>query len=87
MEAKFGLRIRDSNPSDTSLREHSDPMDVGAVNFLSLSSKGEWSSSPRDGCLKCGGAHFQRDCNASNRLAKAIKASHGPRVSTQSQAK
>ena len=54
---------------------------------FSLSSKGEWSSSPRDGCLKCGGAHFQRDCNASNRLAKAIKASHGPRVSTQSQAK
>ena len=21
------------------------------------------SSGPRDGCFKCGGAHFQRDCN------------------------
>ena len=34
VEAKFGLRIRDSKPSDTGLREHSD---VGAVNSLSLS--------------------------------------------------
>ena len=25
VEAKFGLRIRDSKPSDTGLREHSDP--------------------------------------------------------------
>ena len=29
VEAKFGLRIRDSKPSDTGLREHSE---VGAVN-------------------------------------------------------
>ena len=35
VEAKFGLRVRDSKPSDPSLREHSDPMDVGAVNSLS----------------------------------------------------
>ena len=49
VEAKFGSRIRDSKPSDTGLREHSDPMDVGAVNSLSLSSrKGKGSSSPRD---------------------------------------
>ena len=34
VEAKFGLRIRDSKPSDTSLRKYSDPMDVGAVNSL-----------------------------------------------------
>ena len=34
-EAKFGLRIRDSKPSGTGLREHSDPMEVGAVNSLS----------------------------------------------------
>ena len=27
------------------------------------SRRGKGSSSPRDGCLKCGGAHFQRDCN------------------------
>ena len=38
MEAKFGLRIRDSKPSDTGARGHSDPMDVDAVNSLSLSS-------------------------------------------------
>ena len=36
VEAKIGLRIRDSKPSDTGLREHSDPTDVGAVNSLSL---------------------------------------------------
>ena len=63
VEAKFGLRIRDSKPSDTGARGHSDPMDVDAVNSLS-SSKGKGSSSPLDGCFKCGGAHFQRDCNA-----------------------
>ena len=32
VEAKFGLRIRDSKPSDTGARGHSDPMDVDAVN-------------------------------------------------------
>ena len=32
VEANFGLRIRDSKPSDTSTREHSDPMDDDAVN-------------------------------------------------------
>ena len=35
VEAKFGLRSRDSKPSDTSTRGHSDPMDVDAVNSLS----------------------------------------------------
>ena len=35
VEAKFGLRIRDSRPSDTGSRGHSDPMDVDAVNSLS----------------------------------------------------
>ena len=37
VEAKFGLRIRDSKPSDSGSRGHSDPMDVGAVSSLSLS--------------------------------------------------
>ena len=32
VEAKFGLMIRDSMPSDTGSRGHSDPMDVDAVN-------------------------------------------------------
>ena len=49
VEAKFGLRIRDSKPSDTGSRGHSDPMEVDAVNSLS-SSKGKIT--------------FQRDCNA-----------------------
>ena len=58
VEAKFGLRIR-----DTGARGSSDPMDVDAVSSLS-SAKGKGSSSPRDGCFQRGGAHFQRDCNA-----------------------
>ena len=40
VEAKFGLRIRDSKPSDTGSRGHSDPKDVDAVNSLS-SGKGQ----------------------------------------------
>ena len=62
-EIKFGLRIRDSKPSDTVSRGQSDPMDVDAVNSLS-SGKGKGSSSPRDGCFKRGSVHSQRDCNA-----------------------
>ena len=69
VEAKFGLRIRDSKPSDSGSRGHSDPMDVDAVNSLS-SGKGKGSSSPRDGCFKCGGTHFQRDCNARKNTGK-----------------
>ena len=33
VEAKFGLRIRDSKPSDTGSRGHSDPMDVDGGQF------------------------------------------------------
>ena len=40
VEAKFGLRIRDSKPSDTGARGHSAPLDVDAVNSLS-SGKGK----------------------------------------------
>ena len=36
VEAKFGLRLGDSKPTDTRSRGHSDPMDVDAVNSLSL---------------------------------------------------
>ena len=53
--------------------------------------KGKGSSSPRDGCFLGGGAHVQRDCNArtqaSNRLARANRASHGPRVRTKGRVK
>ena len=44
------------------LEKHSDPMDVGAGNCLA-SGQVKGSSSPRDGCFKCGGAHLQRDCS------------------------
>ena len=69
VEAKFGLRVRDSKPSDTGSCRPSDPMDVDAVNSLS-SGKKKRSSSPRDGCFKCGGTHFQRDCNARKNTRK-----------------
>ena len=69
VEAKFGLRIRDLKPSETGSRGHSDPMDVDAINSLS-SGKGNGSPSPRDGCFKCVGAHFQRDCNARSNTGK-----------------
>ena len=69
VEAKFVLRNRDSKPGDTGSCGHSDPMDVAAVNSL-LSGKGKGSSSPRDGCFKCGGAHFQRHCNARKSTGK-----------------
>ena len=59
VEAKFGLRIRDSKPSDTGARGHSDPVDVDAGQLSLSSGKGKGSSGPRDGCFKCGGAHFQ----------------------------
>ena len=55
--------------------------------------KEKGSSGPRDGCFKCGGAHFQRDCickqehRQANVWAMANRASHGPRVNLQSQAK
>ena len=57
VEATFGVRIRDSKPSDTGSRGHSDPTDVDVVSSLS-SGKRKGSSSPRDGCFKCGGAIF-----------------------------
>ena len=69
VEAKFVLKIRDSKPSDTGSRGHSDPMNVHAVFSLS-SDTGKRSSSPGDGCFKCGGAHFQRDCNARKSTSK-----------------
>ena len=84
VEAKFGLRIRESNPSDTGSRVHSDPMDVDAVNSLS-SGKGKGSSSPRDGFFHAVEHIFNETAmhartQASSRLAKTNRASHGPRV-------
>ena len=78
VEAKFGLRTRDSKPSDTGSRGHSDPMDVDAVNSLS-SGKGKGSSSPRDGCFTCGRSKFNLNAMHAGKQSSA-KASHGPRV-------
>ena len=65
------------------LRGHSDPMDVDAVNFFSPG-KGKGSSSPRDGCCKCGGAHFQRDCNVwqgkTEQVIVQVKIEDAPRL-------
>ena len=61
VEAKFGLTTRDFNSSDTGSRGHSDPMDVDAAKLSLI-----W----RGGCFKCGGAHFQRDCNARKSIGK-----------------
>ena len=85
--SSFVLKTRDSKPSGTGLREHSQ---VGAVNSL-LSVEGKGSSVSRIGCLSAVEHIFnetamQARTLASKRLAKAIKASHGPRVSPQSQA-
>ena len=92
VEVKFGLKIRDSKPSDTGSRGQSDLVDVDAVNSLS-SGKGKGSSSSRDGCFNSGGACFEKETamftqlHAKAMARKAIRASHGPRVSPQSQAK
>ena len=40
VEARSGLRIRHSMPSDTGLREHSDPMDVGSTLSRQAKEKG-----------------------------------------------
>ena len=85
-DAKFGLRIRDSKPSDTLIPW----MLMQPILCHPVEEKG--SSSPRDGCFKCGGAHFNvtamhARAQASNRLAKANRASHGPRVSAKERAK
>ena len=60
VEAKFGLRIRDPKPSGAGVRGHN-PL---------YSSKEKRSSVPCVGCLKCDGAHFQRDCNVRKSTGK-----------------
>ena len=87
VEAKFGVRIRDSKPSDTSSRGRSDPMDVDAVDSLS-SGKGKGSTGPRDGCWNIFNVTaMQAKTPASNRLAKANRAGHGPRVKAKERVK
>ena len=78
-----------TKPSDTVSRGQSDPMDVDAVNSLS-SGKKKGSSSPRDGCFKCGGAHFQRECHAHKGNGKQSSGKgkqSGPRVRAKERVK
>ena len=87
VEAKFCSKNRGSKPSDTGLREHPD---VGAVN--SRQSKEKDHPVCAMGILSVmehifNESAMQARTLARNRLAKAIKASHGPRVSPQSQVK
>ena len=78
VEAKFGLRIAHKGTGKQAWqRQREIPSQATQVHgnsripwmlmqlTLSLSSsKGTGSSSPRDGCFKCGSAHFQRYCSA-----------------------
>ena len=64
VDGKFGLIIRDSKPSKTGARGHSHPMDVDAIILLHLAWEKEKGHQVHEMvCFKCGGAHFQRDCN------------------------
>ena len=58
-EAKFGSTIHDTMPSESAAQG----LDDDAINSLaSGTGEGKGSSRPGDGCSKCGGSHFQRDC-------------------------
>ena len=81
VEAKFGLRIRDSKPSDTGPRGHSDPMDVGK-STLSRQAKEKahrvramGASSAVEHIFKETAVHAK--AQAISRMAKANRASHG----------
>ena len=91
VEAKLGLRIRDSKPSQTGGRGHADPKDVDALDSLA-SGTGKGSTSPRHGRFQCGGAHVQRDCHVhvtprKGNGKKGSRANHGPRVLTKERAR
>ena len=92
VEAKFGVRIRDSKPSDTGLREHSDPHGCWCGQLSLVSQRKRVIKSARWEFLGAvehiiNGTAMQARTPASNRLAKAIRGSHGPRASPQSQGK
>ena len=89
VEAKFCLRIRDSKPSDTGARGHSDPMDVDAVSRL---------AKERDHRVRAMGVlsavvHIFNEtamdakAQGSNRMVKANIASHGSRVRAKARVK
>ena len=80
-EAKFGLRILDSKPSDTGSRGHSGPMDIA----LSRLAKEKGHRVRVMGVLTAVEHIFNETAmharaQASNRLEKVNRATHGPRV-------
>ena len=92
VEAKFGLIIRDSKPSDTGSRGHSDPMDVEAVNSLSRLAK-EKGHRVRVMDVLSAVEHIFNEtamharAQASKRLARANRAIRGPRVRAKERVK
>ena len=54
MEAKFGLRTCGSKPSESESR--------GSMDLAGSTGKGNGTLNQRNGCFKCGGNNFQRDC-------------------------
>ena len=91
VEAKFGLRIRDSKPSDTGVRGHQIPWMLMRPT-LSRLAKEKSHRVHAMGVLSAVEHIFNETAmharaQASNRLAKANRASHGPRESPQSHAK
>ena len=70
VEAKFGLRTRDSKPSDTGSRAHSDPLDVDAVNTLSRLAKEKSHRVRVMWILSAVEFIFERDCNARKSTGK-----------------
>ena len=86
----FGLRIRDYKP--TGARGHSEPMDVGAVNSLFRLAKDKGHRVRAMGVLSAVEHIFNETAmhakaQASNRRAKANRASYGPRVRAKARAK
>ena len=91
VEAKFGLRIRDSKPSDGFFVNARIPWTL-MRSTLSRLAKEKGHRVRVMGVLSAVELIFNETAmharaKASNRLAKANRASHGPRVSSHSQAK
>ena len=74
VEAKVGLRIRDSKPSDTSISwTIRFPMDVWMQSTLCRPSKGKGSSQVQEvGCFKCGACTFSTRLQCTQRHRQAI---------------
>ena len=68
VEAKFGSVI--PRRATRALVDTRIPWRLMQSTLSPSSAKGKGSSSPREGCFKCGGAHFQRDCNARKSTGK-----------------